>query len=261
MSLRTKAFIGFIAAITLFQAGLGVWQWNRRAEKQGFITAIETSAAGAPKSYAEAQFWNRVELTGRYLHDKTAYVRSSRPEPKPGERNAQGQRLPAGSFGVVVMTPFVTRICRVNGPCTLTTVYVNRGFVPTPPDGNIPAFERPEEPVTLTGFLRPSEKASLIQPGNTPARGVYFFRTTEEMAKAAGLFGADLPSASPYDRFIDRQATPGETAPPYGIEVADFLKAIPNNHFQYALTWWALALTNLIVLGFFLVSRRKRAIA
>ncbi len=259
MSLKTKAFIGFIAAITLFQAGLGFWQWNRMTEKQAFLSAIEAAASTPPKPFAEAQLWQRTQITGRYLHDKTAYVRSSRPEPKPGERNAQGKRMPAGSFGVVVMTPFVTRVCTPEGRCSLTTLYVNRGFVPTPPDGRIPPFDRPEDPVTLTGFLRPSERASWLQPGNDPARGVYFFRTTEEMARAAGLFGADAPAASIYTRFLDRQAEADEAAPPFGIETADFLKAIPNNHFSYALTWWALALTNIVILAVFLVSRRRRA--
>lgn len=258
ISPKTKAFIGFIVVITLFQAGLGFWQWNRRAEKRDFLAAIEQAAQGAPKQLGEARMWSRVELTGRYLHEKTAYVRSSRPEPKPGERDAQGRPKPSGSFGVVVMTPFVTRACGADGRCTLLTIYINRGFVPTPPNGRIPAFERPDEPVTLTGFLRPSERASFLQPGNDPVKGVYFFRTIEEMARATGLFGADAATASPYDRFIDRQAGPNEAAPPYGIEVRDFLKAIPNNHFEYALTWWALALTNILVLGFFLVSRRKR---
>lgn len=258
MSLKTKAFIAFIAAITLFQAGLGFWQWNRRAEKRAFITAIEEAARGVPKPLAGAQLWDRVTVTGRYLHDKTAYVRSSRPEPKPGGRDAQGRAMPSGGFGVVVMTPFVTRNCAPDERCVLTTIYVNRGFVPTPPNGRIPPFERPDEPVTLTGFLRPSEKASLLQPGNDLARGVYFFRTIEEMAGEAGLFGADQPAPGRYTRFIDRQADPKEAAPPFGIEVQDFLKAIPNNHFEYALTWWALALTNVVVMGVFLLTRRKR---
>lgn len=262
ISIKTWIFIGFIAAITLFQAALGFWQWNRRAEKRDFIAAIDKAAQGAPKKLAEARLWERVEMTGRYLHDKTAYVRSSRPEPKPGERNAQGKAIPAGSFGVVVMTPFVTQVCGSDQRCTLTTIFVNRGFVPTPPNGKIPPFGRPDEPLTLIGFLRPSEKASFLQPGNDPARGVYFFRTTEEMARAAGLFGANEASPTPYTRFVDRQISTeggeaGETEPPFGIEVKDFLKAVPNNHYEYALTWWALALTNIIIMGFFLVSRHK----
>lgn len=257
MSLKTKAFVGFIAAITLFQAGLGVWQWRRLGEKQAFIAAMEAGAAAAPKPFSEARIWQRVEITGRFLHSKTAYVRSSKPEPKPGERNAQGQ-VPASGFGVLVMTPFVTRLCTAEGRCRLATIYVNRGFLPTAMNGKIPAFDRPENTVTLVGFLRPSETPGLFQPGNDASRGNYFHRSIEEMAKAADLFGANVSEGSPYDRFIDRQAQPGETTPPHGVNIREFLAAIPNNHYQYALTWWALALTNIIVMAFFLASRRKR---
>lgn len=256
MSLRTKAFLVFILAITLFQAGLGFWQWQRMGEKQAFLAAIEQGAKAAPKPLSEAKLWDRVTIEGRYLHDKTAYLRTSRPEVKPGERDALG-RVPASGFGVAVMTPFVTRLCGADGKCALTTVYVHRGFVPTPPDGRIPAFDRPEEPVTITGFMRPSERPSLFQPGNTPARGIWFHRTIEEMAKVAGLFNAEA-QPSPYDRFIDREAAAGENAPPHGILIADFIRAVPNNHFQYALTWWALALTNMLVMAAYLLSRRKR---
>ena len=201
--------------------------------------------------------WSKVALTGRYLHDKTAYVRSSRPEPKPGERDSQGRKLAPGSFGVFVLTPFVTRLCDSAGACKLTTLYVNRGFVPTPPDGRIPVYDRLDDPVSITGFLRPSEKPGLFQPGNDPAKGTYFTRSIEEMAKAAGIFRAD-ENPSPYARFLDRQADENESAPPYGIAIADFLKAIPDNHTEYAITWWSLAAVNILFLGIFLISRRRQ---
>lgn len=257
MSLRVKAFIAFVLAMFGVQMALGIWQWNRRGEKRAFITAIAEAAKGPAKPLAEAEIWSKVTLTGRYLHDKTAYVRSSRPEPKPGERDSQGRKLAPGSFGVFVLTPFVTRLCDSAGACKLTTLYVNRGFVPTPPDGRIPVYDRLDDPVSITGFLRPSEKPGLFQPGNDPAKGTYFTRSIEEMAKAAGLFRAD-ENPSPYARFLDRQADENESAPPYGIAIADFLKAIPDNHTEYAITWWSLAAVNILFLGIFLISRRRQ---
>jgi surfeit locus 1 family protein len=257
MSLRMKAFGVFVLLMTLAELGLGLWQWQRLGEKNAMIAGIEAAAKAAPKPLADAQIWDKVTLTGRFLNDKSAYVRSSRPEPKPGARTAAGA-VPASGFGVLVLTPFVTRTCTPAGKCTLITIYVNRGFVATPPSGRIPAFDRPEETVTLTGFLRPSEKPTLFQPGNDPARGVFFHRTIEEMAKKAGLFNAENSAASPYHRFVDREARAEDNAAPHGIEITDFLQAIPNNHFQYALTWWALALTNMIVALFFVVGRRRQ---
>jgi surfeit locus 1 family protein len=165
--------------------------------------------------------------------------------------------VPASGFGVLVMTPFVYRDCAPEGACKLATIYVHRGFLPTPPDGRIPVYDRPEETIRLVGFVRPSEKPGLFQPGNDPARKIWFQRSIEEMAVQANLFGAGKPGDAAFTRFIDREAAPGETAPPIGIDVPEFLKAIPDNHFGYALTWWALAATNVIFLVFFVLARRK----
>jgi len=244
MSLRLKAFLAFILAVTLVQAGLGVWQWRRLAEKEALIAGIAASAKGEPRPLAGAPLWGRVRLTGRYLHQHTAYVRTSRPD-KAGQQ---------GGFGVLVMTPIVTRLCEAEGRCGLVNIYVNRGFVPTPPDGRIPAYDRSDEAVTITGFIRPGEKPGLIGPSNDPTRKTWFTRDVEAMARTAELTA--VPSGSAHDRFIDREASAGEKAP-YGLEAATFLANIPNNHRQYAFTWWGLALTNLVVLGFFLAKRRR----
>lgn len=243
MSLRLRLFVGFILVASAVQAGLGAWQWNRRAEKAAFVAAMEKAASGPAVPFAGAALWSKVSLTGRYLHQHTAYVRTS--------RAVKGQTT---SFGVLVMTPLVTRLCAGDGKCSLANVYVNRGFLPTLPDGKIPPYARPDDPVTLTGFLRPGEVPTLFQPSNDPAKKLWFGRETEAMARIAQLPGADAPSGSPYDRFIDREAVAGEAAP-LGIEVEGFLKAIPDNHLTYAFTWWGLMLTNLVVLIFFL--RRK----
>ncbi|MFN3482577.1 SURF1 family protein [Rhabdaerophilum calidifontis] len=251
MSWRLRLFLAFIATVTALQAGLGFWQWERRKEKAAFLAAIEQAASSPPRALSGAPLWSRVVLRGRYAHERSAYVRTSRPAGKDGR---------GGGFGVFVMTPFITRICGTDGKCSLTNVYVNRGFLPTPPDGRIPSHDRPEDPVTVTGFLRPGEKPGLFQPRNDPARDVWFHRSTEEMALRAGLPGAIHAEAASYlyERFIDREAEPGEQAPPFGIEPAAFLAAIPNNHLTYALTWWGLAATNLVVLAVFLRQRRRQ---
>lgn len=262
---RMRAFLAFMLAVTIAEAGLGVWQWRRMGEKRALIDAVARAAAAPPRAYgAGTPLWARVTLIGRFLHEHAAYVRTSRPATNPGARDAPGQVSPSG-FGVLVMTPFVHRDCTPDGSspaCRLRTVYVNRGFLPTAPDGRIPAHEQPEEPMTIVGFVRPGERPGLFQPGNDPARKTWFLRSTEDMAVASGLFGAADTGAArqDYSRFIDRQAAPDEAAPPFGIRVADFLKSIPDNHFQYALTWWALAATNLAVLAIFFTGVRKRAL-
>jgi surfeit locus 1 family protein len=247
-----RLFLVFIGIVTALQVALGFWQWERRKEKAAFLTAIERAAASPPRALSGAPHWSRVTLTGRYAHDRSAYVRTSRPAGRDGR---------GGGFGVFVMTPFITRLCGADGQCSLVNVYVNRGFLPTPPDGRIPAYDQPDDPVTITGFLRPGENPGLFQPRNDPEKRVWFHRSTEAMALAAGLPGAIHAEAASYlyAQFIDREAEAGETAPPFGVEARAFLSAIPNNHLQYALTWWGLAVTNIVVLGVFLAGRRRKA--
>jgi surfeit locus 1 family protein len=256
----TILFVAFTLIGALVLLGLGTWQWNRRAAKLAFIAAIETAAKGPAKPFERAQLWDRVTITGRFLPDKIAYVRTSRPAPKPGERDSRG-RVPVSGFGVWVMQAFEYRDAPKDEHGKSYSVLVSRGFLPTPPNGAIPPFETPQGEVTLTGFLRPGEKQGLFPPYNEPAKGVYFFRDSAQIAKWLGLVGAqdfseevDLRLRS----FIDREALPDETAPPFGVEVKDFLRAIPNNHLEYAITWWSLAATNLAVAGFVLAARRRR---
>ncbi len=258
MSWRQSGFLVFIAAITLFQAGLGFWQWQRRAEKEAFMAGIAAAAQAPAKPLGEAKLWDRVTVTGRFVHDRASYVRTSRPESKPG--TAKDRVLQGSGFGVFVMTPFVTRLCGADGKCALINIYVNRGFLPTQADGRLPPFYRPSDPVTLTGFLRPNETPGFFPPKNDPSRQVWFFRSTTEMAQLTRLPGAETAAlaAANYSRFLDLQAGTNASAPPYGVETEAFLSSIPNNHFQYALTWWGLALTNVIGLIFFLASRRRR---
>lgn len=242
MSVRRGIFVAFMLGAAAVLFGLGWWQWQRRTEKAAFIAAMEQASRAPAVPLAGAPLWQRVTLEGRYLHQHVAYVRTSR---------LQGS---GSEFGVKVMVPFVTRICGAEGRCTLTTLYVDRGFLPTTPDGKIPAYDRPEEALTLVGILRPAEATSMLQPGNDPAKGVWFGRDIAAMAKAKGLAGAE--GASPYDRFVEREASSGES-PPFGLEVKALAASIPDNHLSYALTWWGLMLTDLLVLIFFLRRRRE----
>jgi surfeit locus 1 family protein len=253
-------FIAFTLVGAAILAALGTWQWNRRAEKLAFIAAIEAAAKGPAKPYATAQLWDRVTITGRFLPNKVAYIRTSRPAPKPGERDSRG-RVPVSGFGVWVMQAFEYQNAPKDEHGQTYSVLISRGFLPTPPNGAIPPFETPQGEVSLTGFLRPGEKEALFPPYNDPAKGVYFFRDTAQIAKWLGLVGAQDFSEDVHrslNSFIDREALPNEAAPPFGVETRDFLKAIPNNHLEYAITWWSLAATNLAVAGFFLASRRRR---
>ncbi len=125
-------------------------------------------------------------------------------------------------------------------------VLVNRGFVPM--DRRDPASRvlgRVEGDTSLRGTLRLPQPAGLFQPGNRPGADVWLRADPPAMAASLGLSG-------PVAAFLV-EALPGQSPGglPAGIEPR---VELPNNHAQYAFTWYALAVTLAAV---YLLSQRK----
>ncbi|MBP1182684.1 SURF1 family protein [Methylobacterium sp. PvR107] len=201
--------------------GLGTWQLERKAWKEDLIARIlrqsraEPVAPPAPDAWNEARDeFRHVRVSGRFLNDRETLVHGL----------AAGETPGRALQGYYVLTPFA----RADGG----TVLVNRGFVPTElkavadrRDGLI------EGPTTVTGILRASEVRTMFVPTPDPARGEWFNRDVPGIAAARGL--ADV---APY--LIEADAVPGQTTWPRGGQLRVDL---PNNHLQYAFTWFGLA--------------------
>ncbi len=219
-------FLAFTIIGSMVLVSLGAWQWQRRSEKRAFIAQIAEAASKSARPLSESRLWERASVTGRYRPEKTAYIRTSRPAPKPGERDRFG-RVPVSGFGVQVITAFNTEFCEA-GACRPAVILVNRGFLPTPPSGAIPPIETPMGLVTLTGFLRPGEREGLFPPHNDPAKGTFFFRSTPDIARYLALVPQGEHPALAFAASFDREAEGAESQPPYGMDVPDMLKSIPT---------------------------------
>ena len=78
-------------------------------------------------------------------------------------------------------------------------------------------------------------------PDNNIAANIFYWKDLKTMASSTGLAGARLV---PF--FIDADRRPGSrTLPVGGVTVVD----LPNNHLQYAITWYGLAVVLLLVTG------------
>lgn len=148
--LASKRWVGWIAFLLLYVlacAGLGMWQWDRREQAQTQIDRLDgnwsaevTPVADAlpdPSSFDPDQQWQRVELQGRYLSDRTLMMRG---------------RMNSGSVGFQQVVPFLTD--------DETVFYVDRGWVPVDADDNeqpeyMPAV--PQSQLTVNARLRPDE--------------------------------------------------------------------------------------------------------
>lgn len=224
------AAVATLAALAIL-VSLGAWQLQRKAWKEELIGRIEARAFGeptAPLPQAEWPLWraaereySRVRLTGTYAHDKEVAVH--------GLMAAQrGQPIQ----GFYIFTPLALK----DG----ATILVNRGFVPT--ELRDPASRAPGQPAgesTVTGLERAPESRASFVPANDPARNEWFVRDPAEIAAARGLAGV-----APF--YLDADATPNPGGWPRGGQTR---LSQPNDHLQYALTWFGLALTLLGVVA------------
>ncbi|HZX25781.1 MAG TPA: SURF1 family cytochrome oxidase biogenesis protein, partial [Telluria sp.] len=163
--------------------------------------------------------------------------------------------------GYWVMTP----LCRSDG----SIVIVNRGFTPVAAQRAIDPRLRGDDarPVIpaqagidgrlcptgvaakVTGLLRLTEPSGAFLRKNDPAANRWYSRDVQAIATARGLTQV---AAYFVDADASPRAAPGE--PIGGLTVIHF----PNNHLQYALTWYAMALMAAGALAWILRTSRRR---
>lgn len=222
---------------TTILAGLGTWQVQRLHWKEDLIARVEARVDGEPVPAPPPAAWDEfsierwqftpVEATGRFVPGELhVYIALTRP---------QG---PLGGPGYFLISPFRTEAGWF--------VLVNRGFVPDAAKeaGARPGSAPPAGEVDLVGLVRESETPNFVTPEPNRDDNVWFAR--ERAAMAAAL---NLPPARVAPYFIDAAAS---TTPPGGLPQAGETRlAFPNNHLQYAITWYGLALTCMAVFGAF----------
>ena len=226
-------FVLFMLALTALFALLGSWQMARLAEKEQALALIAERIDGAPMSLppvaewvgfdAETYDYRPVTMTGRFLHSDTVLVFTSLGEP----------RGPFGGPGYWVMTPFLTG----DGG----TIWVNRGFVPEDSAGQfIGGGAGNPEQVTVTGIGRRDEPGNAFTPGPDISGRVEWIRNIGRLSTFLEEAPAHLAPI-----YVDQDASqPG--ALPQGGQTR---LQLPNRHFEYALTWFALAvLTPIMIL-------------
>lgn len=219
----------FTVPAVLAMLGLGTWQVERLGWKEDLIRRVHERMAAAPIPLPasipepEALDLRPVTVTGRLLNDR-ALLMIARPR--------QGQ------MGYEVVTP----LQRADGG---PPVLVNRGWIPM--DRKEARRDGPPGEVTLRGVARVPAPAGWMQPGNTPGAEVWSRLDPPAMAAALGL-AAVAP--------VVVEALPGQSSPggPAGIEPRVDL---PNNHLQYAITWYSLAATLLVIYVVFHLRRRS----
>ena len=233
--------IVFTLAAVAVLAALGTWQLERKAWKEGLIAKLESKRSAAPVALPPRERWSqlsagqdefrRVKFSTDLL-DQEALIYTSgsaiRPDVSgPGYWVLSPARLPDGGL-----------------------VIVNRGFVPEgKQDPGTRREGQPQGVVEIVGAMRWPEARGLFTPNDAPGKNLWFVRDPAAIAAAKG-WGTVAPF------YIDQEAPPA----PGGLPKVGPLKpSLPNNHLQYAVTWYGLAFVVLISGFVFVRSRRQEA--
>lgn len=220
---------------------LGTWQLERMQEKHAYIGRLEAQAAGAPAPIPPSTEWakldvaaldlTRVTAKGTYVDGPIAGVRTTIAAGPPGSRQLSG-------FGRWVFQGFRLEDGGI--------ILVNRGFVPESRMGQVGPASGPD---TVTGFLRAPETRNSFTPQDLPAIREFYTRDPAGIAASLGL--------PPAPFYLEAEREGNGLKPPAGVDVRELIDRIPDNHLQYALTWFGLALTLLGVFAAYVWQARK----
>ena len=226
-----------VAAFSVL-VGLGIWQLQRLAWKQGLIARIEARSRAAPVTLRQvlAQWedsrdvdYLRVRLEGRFQHASEHHYFT----------------VIKGTPGWRVITPLETSSGQI--------VMVDRGFVPEQlkdpcrrAAGQLKGLNK------VIGLARAPGEKGLFTPDNSVEKNNWFWRDLEGMASSA-LSVAEIEHLVPF--FVELEATPVPGGWPRGSVTRLELR---NTHLQYALTWFGLAGGLLAVFAIYLHGRLRR---
>lgn len=225
---------GFVLAAFAILVWLGTWQLERRAWKEGLIAerAAALSAPPVPLPAADARLhelaYRRVAVTGRFRHEAEILL---------ANRTLVASGAQMARTGFHVITPLV----RADG----SAILVDRGFIPL--DRKAPATRaagQVEGEVTVEGLLVEPPPRGRFAPDNDPAGGLWYWTDLAAMSAKAGI------PARPYLLEAGPAQNPG------GLPIGGQSRVdLPNDHLQYAITWYALALVLIVIFSLY---RRAR---
>jgi surfeit locus 1 family protein len=236
---RFWLFAVFVVIALCVLLGLGTWQLERKSWKDALIAGLEAKLAAPPTDLPARERWPRLTATA----DEFRHV-AFPAEFLPGEEalvysSGSSLRPDVSGPGYFVFAP-----ARLTGG---SIVVVNRGFVPEGRQ-DPKTHPAPAGVVDIVGVMRWPEQRGTFTPADEPAKGLWFARDPAAMA-AVRKWGTIAPF------YVDQEGP----QPAGGLPKAGPLKpSLPNNHLQYAVTWYGLALV-ILVAAIALWRTRRRA--
>lgn len=210
--------------------GLGIWQTQRLAWKDGLQAQIDATKEKPPltklpkdEEALKALEFQRVKLSGTWRHDIEYHL---------------FPRIYQGRKGYALITPLQLADGR--------TVLINRGWIPME---HKDIAKRRETIVAgygkVTGMIRTTRERNRFTLGNQPEMNIWFARDIDAMAAQYGLKNI-VPAMVDAVGKQDLKHLPVPS---------DGTIRLRNDHLSYIITWYGLAVAILVI---FLVYHRKK---
>ena len=235
----SAALSTLIAVVVLL--GLGTWQLERKRWKEALIGTLDHRLAAAPVELPPRAIWPRLDpAQDEFLH--VAFRAQFPPD----------QEALVYTSGSAFRTDVSGPGYWVFAPASLpdgAVVVVNRGFVP-PGRAERPGQAQggPGGSLDIVGVLRWPEARGAFTPADEPDKNLWFVRDPGAIAAAKG-WGAVAPF------FVEQEAP----APPGGWpRPGPLTVTLRNEHLQYALTWYGLALALVAVFAVWARGARRK---
>ncbi|PPR17064.1 MAG: hypothetical protein CFH33_00216 [Alphaproteobacteria bacterium MarineAlpha9_Bin3] len=206
-----------IAIIIL--VSLGTWQLERLRWKTDILTSMKTSLSLPPIDISNEIIKNinnysyrQIQLTGSYLYTNPLTIYSKVLNKKVGKH---------------LVIPFKTQY---------GTILVNRGFIPK--DYKIPVSSETEI-IKINGMVKFQQSINYFTPQNNIFKNEWYYINIDEVSEYISL---------PLLNFYIVEENNIEEEYPVGSQ---YNINIPNDHLQYAITWFSLALALCIFINIF----------
>ena len=200
------------AVMLAMLVALGVWQLHRLQWKTGLLAEIDRAEASAPVPLpAHPLPFTKVSITGHLRTDLSAFY------------GVDVRDVPGGTaIGAQLVQPLER--------AGQDPVLVDRGWV-REGQADIPGGD-----VTIVGYVRDPATPGLFSPADDVAGRHFYTLDPQKIGAALGL-----PRVAPFTL-----VAMGDGGMP---EAASALPRPPNDHLNYALTWFGLAASLLVVFG------------
>jgi surfeit locus 1 family protein len=227
--------VAFFAALAILLS-LGTWQVQRLHWKEKLLADMAERRVAAPVTLTDIEAmvaggedieYRPVTVSGVFANNRERHFFATW----------------NGQTGYYIYTPLALADGRF--------LFVNRGFVPF--EAKEPEMRKQgqltgEQTVTGLARARLAEKPSAIVPDNDVVKNIFYWKDLGTMASSV-----DIPADRLVPFFVDAGAAPNPKGLPIGA-VTQF--DLPNNHLQYAVTWYGLAAA-LVGVALYAAFRRK----